>query len=723
MDDYTVKVVGVNNGGGSGVPPQAPSNPPEQPITPGTQPQARDYMPDTNRLTEEYRKLLQQQGGVIIPGSANAKQLWHQLEANSKRDVTESVQEKYAQRRLEINQGVENQRRSIDEETAKRKEAVFDKNERERERIDAEAEKMRQERMEAAAPSQRKDSLFLSVLNNEIESWKRKQYQKLDDQDQEELTAINKEREERLANLEKEKDRDIKEADKDEKDELASALRELTAVLKDSKESAERELERGDNPDSYLGRLREQRRQILAERDNAVTEKEAVAAGKRLADVDDKIKRASSPSDTDYLRSTQLVSGGLQQTLGGLQEASPGDMINGLGTSIVGMTGATGAGAMKALGWIGLAAAAVKGGWDALKGSAERVNAMGSLAAYRPGETENGPNGVLSATREAIHRDYAGYTIGDMGLGEDEFAKRAASIIRARGTSANWWEETYRHIGIEKTFGLDEGQLAEGARFDRYGENVTRGISDLVTILNGMKVQGATTDDFLRVREKYDFQQAVMQSYLSRTDKPSYEVANRAVAGMNAIRGITHDERDVSDYQVMQNAILNPRNERMRAMIYRSVSRIMPELVDTEGNRFSRSDGTRVDLIKRALQNPENEQKIISAVFGDFKSMYGGTNNQLGFHAWEEILQGINVERRDKIVDEITGRGAASQIFSGKADQKFRNALEEQSTNNRDYFTAEATKLFSNFSQTTQDWRNDISAVLDKILTALTGGD
>ena len=107
MADYTVRVVGENSGGSNSVPPQTPSNPTEQPVTTGTQPQARDYMPDTNRLTEEYRKLLQQQGGVVIPGSANSRQLWSQVEANAKQDNGARISNKYDERRSALDEKYE----------------------------------------------------------------------------------------------------------------------------------------------------------------------------------------------------------------------------------------------------------------------------------------------------------------------------------------------------------------------------------------------------------------------------------------------------------------------------------------------------------------------------------------------------------------------------------------------------------------------------------------
>lgn len=679
MADYTVRVVGENSGGGNSVPPQTPSNPHVQPVTTGPQPQARDYMPDTNRLTEEYRRLLRQQGGVVIPGSANSRQIWGQVEANAKQDIGARISNKYDERRSALDEKYE-------------------------EKFLSASDRYKDEQRRIISKYKGRDSKFIENTDEwkENEKWFEQYGRQLD----------------------KDKAVEDKQIDKEEKDELAAALRELTATLKDSKEAVERDDERGDNTDSYLGRLRSERRQILEDRENAPTKEAAEAAGKRLAEVDERIKRASSPSDTDYLRRTQLVSGGLQQTISGLQEADPASIINGVGSSIIGMTGATGSAAMKALGWVGLAVGAAKGAWDTVTESANRYDSMGALAAYRPGNTENGANGVLEATlRQVEDNSFHGMGVSNLGMEFEEFAARAAQTIRARGTSDDWWNETYRQIGLEKNFGLDKGQLAEGSRFDRYGENVTRGISDLITILNGMRVQGATTGDFSRVREKYDFQQNIMQSYLSRTDKPSYEVANRAVAGMNAFTGITHDERDVSDYQVMQNAILNPKNERMRAMIYRSVSRIMPELVDTDGNKFSFSDGMRIDLIKRALQNPENEQKIMSAVFGDFKNMYGGTNNQLGFHAWEELLSGINIDRRDEIVEQMTNNSEAAQIFAGKRDQSMQHAVTTYGQTNMEAYTQKGTYLTSAVTQTTTEWKQFFQQLADYIIAGIVGGE
>lgn len=679
MADYTVRVVGENSGGSNSVSPQTPSNSPEPPVTSGTQPQARDYMPDTNRLTEEYRKLLQQQGGVVIPGSANSRQIWSQVEANAKQDISARISNKYDGRRS-----------ALDEKYEEKFLSANDRYKDEQQRI--------------LSKYKGRDSKFIENTDEwkENERWFEQYGRQLD----------------------KDKAVEDKQINREEKDELAAALRELTATLKDSKEAAEREDERGDNPNSYLGRLRAERRQILEERENAPTKEAAEAAGKRLADVDERIKRASSPSDTDYLRSTQLVAGGFQQTIGGIQQADPGSIINGVGSSIVGMTGATGAGAMKALGWIGLAAAGVKGIWDVAQGSAERYNAMGDLAAMRGTyygmSGENASAGVRAQIEDG---SYAGIKVSDFGMSYTDFASRAKQMIRSRGTSDNWFNENMRQIGLEKELALDSGALLRGSQYDRYGINVTDAISQMVSVLEKIESSGVSETDFTRVQEKYDIQQQMMGSYMNRSDRPDYAVANQQLAAMSSVQDITQDARVGTDYQQFQNAIQNPMNDRMKALLYSTVQEMMPEMKGTDGNYYTALDAGRMDLIDRAIRNPENEGKIMQAMIQKISEMYGGIDTQMGYFAFKNLFPNIAPDRLDAYVKQMSDPNSdVAKILKSPVETGTKSVREITLAQEKSYaWTQQSTQYVADLTKDVAAIKNNMASFIDKIDNWLNG--
>lgn len=614
MADYTVRVVGENSGGGNSVPPQTPSNSPEPPVTSGTQPQARDYMPDTNRLTEEYRKLLQQQGGVVIPGSANSRQIWSQVEANAKQDISARISNKYDGRRS-----------ALDEKYEEKFLSANDRYKDEQQRI--------------LSKYKGRDSKFIESTDEwkENERWFEQYGRQLD----------------------KDKAVEDKQINKEEKDELAAALRELTATLKDSKEAVERDDERGDDTDSYLGRLRAERRQILNERDSAATREEALAASERLAAKDEEIRRVTGgeqgkPMFDRYMMGIQ----GVQGIYNGLEGGDLGGAVMGVGSTISGFGGLSLKAAMRVAGVAALVAGAIK----TVQGSNERYNATADLAAYR--STSSGRSGTdaltgtVTAMRDAgINKTAAnpiGTTYADFDLDYKEFSQRAANTVQQRGTGASWYTETMKQIGLERQFGLQQNALGQGAQFDRYGQTVTDAVTTLVRTLATYNIEGANMRDFSRVQEKYDFQQSLMQSYMGRADKPNYDYANQAVLAVNQVKGITHDQRDVSDYASFQNAIQNPKNDRMRALLFSTVQEMMPEMKDSQGNFYDETDAGRMDLIDRAIRNPENEGKIMQAMIQKISEMYGGINTQMGYFAFKNLFPDISPDRLDQYVEQFS---------------------------------------------------------------------
>lgn len=675
MADYTVRVVGENSGGSNGVPPQTPPTPPQPNEQPGAQPTARDYMPDANRLTEEYRKLLQQQGGVVIPGSANSRQLWSQVEANAKQDIGARISDKYDERRSALDEKYE--------------EKFLSANER-----------YKDEQRRILSKYSGKDSKFIENTDEwkENEKWFEQYGRQLD----------------------KDKAVEDKQINKEEKDELASALRELTSVLKDSKEASERDDERGDSEDSYLGRLRAERRQILSERDNAATREEALAANRRLAAKDEEIRSATSGGENGRPMFDRFQMGmqGLQGIYGGLESGDLGGAVMGLGSTISGFGGLSLKAAMRVAGIAGLVAGAIK----TVQGSNERYNATADLAAYR--STSGGRSGTgalmgtVTAMRDAgINKTAAlpnGTTYADFDLDYKEFSQRAANTVQQRGTGESWYTETMKQIGLERQFGLQQNALGQGAQFDRYGQTVTDAVTTLVRTLATHNIEGANMRDFSRVQEKYDFQQSLMRSYMGRADKPNYDYANQAVLAVNQVKGITHDQRDVSDYASLQNAIQNPKNDRMRALLFSTVQEMMPEMKDSHGNFYNATDAGRMDLIDRAIRNPENEGKIMQAMIQKISEMYGGINTQMGYFAFKNLFPDISPDRLDQYVEQFSNPySEAGWSLKQDPNKSVVGAANKNASKQAEIFAANSQNYYHGMTRAVDDIKKTLHDFMD----------
>ena len=621
-----INIVARNSGGGGGSTTNTPPPASNQSTAAGG-----SVVPDAGRLSEEFRKLMQQQGVAFAPGSSNSRQLLQQFSEQQKKEVTSRVSAQFDARR-----------NALDEKYEDRYLNAFDRYNDEKHRI-----------------LNKHKGKSLDFIES-TDEWKSNERYWNDFTTQ----------------LDKDKKKEDRLIDSDEKDALTAALRELTVVMRDVKEGAERDDERGDTQNSYLGSLKAQREALIKERDSAATEDEARDASRRLAEVNEKMRKATSSEEEGKPMFDRFMMGsqGVQQLFGGLDSGDLGGAVMGAGSTIAGFGGLGLKAAMRIAGIAALIGGAVK----TVQGSAERYDAVSDLAAYR--STSGGLRGIEAsqATLGALYESKL-YRRGfeDFGMDQEEFAKRAANVVQKRGTGEGWYTETLKQIGLERQFGLRTGALEQGSALDRYGKNVTDAITGLVQLLSNFDIQGANEKDFSRVQEKYDFQQTLMQGYLDRTDKPNYDAANRAVLAMNMVSGITHDQRDVSDYQIMQNAIQNPANDRMKAFLYSTVQSIMPELKNTNGENFTALDAGRMDLIDRAIRNPENETKIMQAMLQGLTAMFGDTGTQIGYYVFKDVFKGIAPDRLDAIVKEFTSTGTvtdSSWALQGNYDQTIKRS-------------------------------------------------
>lgn len=646
MGNVTVEVIG-NSSGGSAAP---------QPSI-GSSSSSSSMIPDNSRMIEDIRREMRSRGVLMVPGTNNMSQLINQYEQNLRSDVNDRITDQFDSRRQDIRNkyGVKYQE------------------------IEDNLEKQKQQRL--AGSGTPNDPFLIAAIDQQQEGIRNQLFKKYGQmQDQEEAV------------LDQEEAKARKTAD----EELTKAIKELTDYFK-------REEKSGVDENSYIGRLRAQQRELIQQRESARTEDEAAGYSRQLAEVNEKLRRVLSGESGENGGGRRVqdpvmqTTRGIQQLLGGLQGGDIGSVIMGAGSAGVALSGAGMATAMKALGWIGLAAGAAKG----LSDTAKDYESMSGLAALRsPSLGYGGSESMHYLNANLANMRYQGLSFTDYGMDRSEFASEAARRAKQRGIGDNFFEETMKQIGLERNLALDSGALGAAGQYDRYGISSTDAISRLVTMLNGIKGSGVDYTDFTRVQEKFNIQQQIMSGYMSRSDKPDYNVANQSIAALSAVKGITQDSRLGSDYAQFQNAIQNPANDRMRALIYGAVADIMPE---TAG---------RMDLIDRAIRNPENEGKIMQAVIQRVTAQFGGTDTQMGYFVLKNLFPNIAPDRLDSYIKDLSDPNSqAGRILARGMSSDFKTVGDK----NADTFAKQSGEFVTGYTTLLKDISETLKTIAGKI--------
>lgn len=662
----TVEVRGVPTGGG-GAPAGGDSS------GGGASGRTGAFLPTDERMIADIRREMQSRGVLLVPGSQGLQQIIGQYRQQLSNEASAQVEERFQPRR----------------------EAIREKRREELAKIDRQLEDFYRPGLESSNPEDRRVA--------------------------EEL--LNKDRVLAEKRLETRLRKESESIDSEEAAAKSQAETELTDAIKRLTDALEREAKSSpEAPDSYINRLRTQQKALIKERDEAGDESGAIAASKRLAEVNEKLRRAMTGEDTTQNRGGGgwgvALSGmrGFEQFGSAAASGSLGGMISGIGGAGVGIASAVGGlslgAAATAMGVVGLLAAIGAG----IQSSGARYDELSGLAAFRgtiPGVTNlrNGAKTVGSTIRTSTLGGRGMYNYADLGMSEIDFANEADRRIRARGMSDDWFNETYRQIGLERNYALREGSLMSAGAYDRYGIAGTEAVVRLVDMLSRIQGSGVSQGDFTRVQEKLDIQQQIMGSFMSRADRPNYDVANRAVAAMSAVRGITQDSRVGSDYAVMQNALQNPMNDRMKALIYGTVEDILP---GTRG---------RMDLIDQALRDPNQEGKILQAVIQRVNTMYGGMDSQMGYFAFRNIFPGIAPDRlRNYIQDFSNPNSEASKILlSAMRGDSTAAETDVLGRKKVDEAAAQGTQLTSGITSTLKDIAGDVHGIWDWIVGTNNG--
>ena len=614
MGDVTVRIQGVGasgGGGGSAVPPSG--TPPVPPTPPGasgtTAPSGSSISAADNRMVEDLRRAILAYGAVYVPTNSAFKPILQTVEQQQRRIVDDDISQRYAERRADVD---------------KRWEAA------------TEANNVRLQAQREAEVRGVTDKRTIGRINAK--------WDKIEDEEQ---RRINTPFKAELSQIDKEESEERKE----KQDELTQALQELTDAINKSGTL---------NPDSYLGQLRQQRQQAIFERDTAEDEESARAAAQRVRDIDQQIKDVTDgrvePDEKkinfgDRVLATLM---GFNQLNKGITGRNIGSTIMGAGTTLTSLFGASDETTAKTLAWL----TPIAGFMSIFQEAGQRGDQMAGLAALtRGGES------IAEARRNMYSRlwgygeDLTGTDIYEMGLSVPDFAASAEKRISQRGMAQNGISEAYFQEVLERVFSLDRGSLGLAGKYDRYGVYATDAITDLVSRLERISGSGVTQGNYARVQEYLGMQQDLMGNYMRFADKPSALIANRDLAAFASLNNYTVDTRTPGEIKAVQNQLINPQNDRMKAILYSVVEETMPEY---KGQNVR----GRVDLIDQILNDPTYQGVIEKALMERLTSMYGGFDTPMGYMMIKSQLQGIESPgRRRSIWEGIIG-GEAGRILS-----------------------------------------------------------
>ena len=456
-------------------------------------------------------------------------------------------------------------------------------------------------------------------------------------------------------------DRELDALDRAEETEKNQKQDELTKAIEELTESINRT---GSlNPNSYLGELRQQRQEAIFERDNAEDEKTAKAAAQRVQEIDKQIRDITDgrveEAGVDFSSRVLQTMLGADQLIKGIAGKNIGSTIMGAGQSVTALLGASDETAAKTLAWL----TPVAGLFSIFQEEAQRSDQMAGLAAL----TRNTYGGNMRDARTNMYSDLwnfdpgTGVDISDLGLSVPDFAQSAERRISQRGIAEYGISEAYFQEALERVFSLNRGSLGDAGKYDRYGMTGTEAIVDLVQRLERISNSGVSQGNYARVQEYLSIQQELMANYMRFSDKPSQMNANRDIAAFASLEGYTVDSRTAGDIKAVQNMLINPQNDRMKAILYGVVEETVPEYK-------GQSVRGRVDLIDQILHDEKYQGVIEKALIEQLTAMYGGSDTPMGYLMIKSQLQGVeSPERREAIWNGI---------LSGKAGQTLSSSYE-----------------------------------------------
>lgn len=667
MANVTVNIQG-NAGSSSGG--NAGGNATSSPAS-GVNYSPNSVQPPDPRLIEEVRRSVIQQGGVFIPGSNNNtyKPIIQQAEQIQREQINSEISNKYNARRADSQTRMTEEYgridRNIDEGKNKALSGITDINEK--------------SKIETFWESKRDSEITKAGSKFDIENEK---------------------------------------IDKEENQERQKSNEDLTRVIKDLTDEIKKN--GGNlNPNSFLSQLRQERQKAVIDRDTAEDEKTANEAAARVRAIDSKINdvvngKKEEPKIDYGLRTIQTMMG-FDQIVRGIVNKDLGSMIMGGGQAMTSMLGMSDKAAARSLAF--LKPLATVG--TLFTQEAQKSDQMAGLAALIRGDAS------IEDTRASMYEkmwDYSpngsGYaSIYNMGLSVPEFAQSSERRIKQRGVAQEGVTESYFQEALERVFSLSNGSLGEAGRFDRYGVNATDAISNLVSRLSRIQNSGISQGNFVRTQEYLGMQQELMSQYMRFQDKPSYGAANRDIEAFASLKNYTVDGRTTGDIKSVQNQLINPQNDRMKAVLYGVVEDLVPEY-KKDGKTIGYSAG-RTDIIDQILHDPEYQGIVQRGLMQKLTSMYGGADTPMGYWMMQSQLPGIeSPQRRRSIWEGITTGEAGEKLATG---QSFQGSNRDEYAMQANNYNTDITQLLVTLSDSFYSGASSLENILIDLKKVISG--
>lgn len=486
---------------------------------------------------------------------------------------------------------------------------------------------------------------------------------------------------------------------------MVDALRTVAEELR--KESREKS---SGGEDSYIGRLRLQRKELVDDMERAVSEDDYMAARKRLQEFDQRQSAAGNGDIFENVTNARLATSGA----GMITSAASGN-LTGMGV------GAAGLGAA-ALGvpLVGIIAGAVIAAiGQAAIATTNRIESMGDIASIRGIWGGNTGNAALrNATATVINARTQGVygeeiTRKQLGLEDAEFMQRALALMTTSGVLANWENRTFYSYANESQFNLREGSISQASRYDRYGLESNTAIARLAYELERLNDEGINTGiggdlGYIRMQERFDIQQQLMGRYYSVYNRPSYEVANATQAAYSAAM----DPRFIQDGRLgdviakLDSALGNPSGENMQAISF--------DALRTYGAEYG-LDKLPNQLLTHVLRSPQS---------------FGLSETERNSMIIRRIADMANVREEDRgdmsaLMGNMAFMDILNQVFPGMSIEELAQTIPglatgettRQYARSRQTMRQEATESHYRMSQNVSDYAG-FRTSLGKLLTA-----
>lgn len=345
----------------------------------------------------------------------------------------------------------------------------------------------------------------------------------------------------------------------EETSERAAVEREMTDALRivaEELRKESRDKSSGDE-DSYIGRLRLQRKELVDNIERAATEEDYNTARKRLQEFDQSQPGASGMG----VSGTRAAMAGV----GMFSSAASGNIV-GAAAGGAGLITAAAAGAAAAAVVSAVVAAigyAISATSDRIEGAYDLANYRGLWGGRTGGEAMYSAAGsVIDASTRGVYGEQV--TRKQLGIDDADFIRRATEMIATSGVLANTQNRVFYARANEGTYNLEQGALTRAARYERYGdETSSSAMIKLVDQLEQLNNRGIDTGiggelGYARARERLEIQQQQLEYYYARYNRPDYVTANATqVAYSSQMGNAVQDARMGNAIQAVDSAIAN----------------------------------------------------------------------------------------------------------------------------------------------------------------------